>query len=72
MFFLLDYPDLVIMPPSALATITDLELESPWTFELRTTGRRERRRTHAGVVEFIAEEGIVYLPGWVCRRRVHC
>ncbi|WFD31102.1 ubiquitin fusion degradation protein [Malassezia sp. CBS 17886] len=35
----------------------DLELESPWTFTLRTSGRAEQRHTHAGVVEFIADEG---------------
>lgn len=61
------YGGKIIMPPSALATITDLELESPWTFTLRSTGRRERKTTHGGVVEFIAEEGIVYLPAWMMR-----
>lgn len=45
----------------------DLELESPWTFTLRSTGRREHKTTHGGVVEFIAEEGNVYLPGWMMR-----
>lgn len=33
------------------------------TFEL--SNRSVDRKTHAGVLEFIAEEGRVYLPGWV-------
>ena len=27
----------------------------------------KERQTHAGVLEFIAEEGKVYLPGWMMR-----
>ncbi|WFD20508.1 ubiquitin fusion degradation protein [Malassezia caprae] len=61
------YGGKVIMPPSALATITDLELESPWTFVLRGVGHARTQRTHAGVVEFIADEGRVYLPSWMMR-----
>ncbi|KOS13742.1 hypothetical protein Malapachy_1713 [Malassezia pachydermatis] len=61
------YGGKIIMPPSALATITDLELESPWTFVLRGTGRSHTHRTHAGVIEFIADEGKVYLPSWMMR-----
>lgn len=64
------YGGKVIMPPSALSTITDLELESPWTFAFRGTGRSRSQRTHAGVVEFIAEEGKIYLPSWVSYRIV--
>lgn len=33
-------------------------------FEL-INGAKERF-THAGVLEFIAEEGKIYLPFWVC------
>ncbi|WFC97342.1 ubiquitin fusion degradation protein [Malassezia yamatoensis] len=61
------YGGKIIMPPSALATITELELESPWTFTLRSTGSGQHKTTHGGVVEFIAEEGIVYLPAWMMR-----
>lgn len=52
------------MPPSALARLTDLEIESPWTFEL-SAARNPSNKTHAGVLEFIAEEGNVHLPAWV-------
>ncbi|PKI82329.1 Ufd1p [Malassezia vespertilionis] len=61
------YGGKIIMPPSALATITDLELESPWTFVLRNRNTAHPLHTHAGVVEFIAEEGVVYLPSWIMR-----
>lgn len=43
----------------------NLEIESPWLFELRTTGTSDQKRTHAGVLEFIADEGNVHLPAWV-------
>lgn len=29
----------------------------------------EKKHSHAGVLEFIAEEGRVYLPQWVSRER---
>lgn len=43
-----------------------MELESPWTFQLRNP-KSAALETHAGVLEFIAEEGVVYLPPWVRR-----
>lgn len=48
-----------------------MELESPWTFVLRGVGHARTQRTHAGVVEFIADEGKVYLPSWVRVRFSH-
>ncbi|KAK2751333.1 ubiquitin fusion degradation protein [Onygenales sp. PD_40] len=53
----------VIMPPSALDKLTRLHITYPMLFELHN-GARERM-THAGVLEFIAEEGRIYLPFWV-------
>lgn len=61
------YGGKIIMPPSALAHLTNLEIESPWFFELRSAGVSEVRRTHAGVLEFIADEGNVHLPAWMMR-----
>ncbi|SOV09433.1 related to UFD1 - ubiquitin fusion degradation protein [Ustilago sp. UG-2017a] len=61
------YGGKIIMPPSALAHLTNLEIESPWFFELRSAGASEVRRTHAGVLEFIADEGNVHLPAWMMR-----
>jgi outer membrane receptor for monomeric catechols len=51
------------MPPSALEKLTRLEIAYPMLFEL--INGRQQKVTHAGVLEFIAEEGRVYLPYWV-------
>ncbi|EPQ30421.1 uncharacterized protein PFL1_01947 [Pseudozyma flocculosa PF-1] len=61
------YGGKIIMPPSALAHLTNLEIESPWLFKLRSTGAAEVKTTHAGVLEFIADEGNVHLPAWMMR-----
>lgn len=54
----------VIMPPSALDKLTRLHITYPMLFELHNGAKA--RMTHAGVLEFIAEEGKIYLPFWVC------
>jgi ubiquitin fusion degradation protein 1 len=54
------------MPPSALANLTALDLPSPWMFQLRNPAN-SAASTHAGVLEFIAEEGIVHLPYWMMK-----
>ncbi|KAH8691135.1 putative ubiquitin fusion degradation protein Ufd1 [Talaromyces proteolyticus] len=53
----------VIMPPSALDKLTRLHITYPMLFELHN-GAKEKM-THAGVLEFIAEEGKIYLPFWL-------
>lgn len=53
----------VIMPPSALDKLTRLHITYPMLFEL--INGKEEKMTHAGVLEFIAEEGKIYLPYWV-------
>ena len=54
------------MPQSALANLTNLDLESPWMFQLRNPAN-PAATTHGGVLEFIAEEGVVHLPYWMMR-----
>jgi ubiquitin fusion degradation protein 1 len=54
------------MPPSALANLTNLDLEDPWMFQLRNPSN-PAASTHAGVLEFIAEEGVVHLPYWMMK-----
>ena len=54
------------MPPSALANLTNMELESPWMFKLRNPAN-SAASTFAGVLEFIADEGCVHLPHWMMR-----
>ncbi|PFH54271.1 hypothetical protein AMATHDRAFT_544 [Amanita thiersii Skay4041] len=58
------YGGKIIMPPSALASLTNLDLQSPWMFQLRNPSNAAAS-THAGVLEFIAEEGCVHLPHWM-------
>ncbi|KAL2853037.1 ubiquitin fusion degradation protein UFD1-domain-containing protein [Aspergillus pseudodeflectus] len=53
----------VIMPPSALDKLTRLHITYPMLFELHN-GAKEKM-SHAGVLEFIAEEGKIYLPFWL-------
>ena len=53
----------VFMPPSALDKLTRLHITYPMLFEL-INGAKDTM-THAGVLEFIAEEGKIYLPFWV-------
>jgi len=62
----ISYIALVIMPPSALANLTNLDLQSPWMFQLRNPSN-PAASTHAGVLEFIAEEGVVHLPYWMMK-----
>ncbi|KAH8106828.1 UFD1-domain-containing protein [Cristinia sonorae] len=60
------YGGKVIMPPSALANLTNLEIAGPWCFQLRNP-LNPAASTHAGVLEFIAPEGQVYLPYWMMK-----
>lgn len=53
----------IIMPPSALEQLTRLSVEYPMIFKL--TNKKTRRQTHSGVLEFVADEGKVYLPHWM-------
>ena len=53
----------LMMPPSALDKLTRLHITYPMLFEL--TNGAKGRMTHAGVLEFIAEEGKIYLPYWM-------
>jgi ubiquitin fusion degradation protein 1 len=71
----------VIMPPSALAKLSELtdvqisdhvadrtaglDIDGPWTFHLRNPRNPAAYNTYAGVLEFVASEGVVHLPAWV-------
>lgn len=54
------------MPQSALANLTALDLQQPWMFQLRNPSN-PAASTHAGVLEFIADEGCVHLPYWMMK-----
>lgn len=53
----------IVLPPSALNKLTMLHITYPMLFELDS--EETGLKTHAGVLEFIAEEGRVYLPQWM-------
>ena len=51
------------MPPSALDQLTRLNIQYPMLFKL--TNRDNQKTTHCGVLEFIADEGKIYIPYWM-------
>ncbi|KAG8622999.1 hypothetical protein KVT40_007975 [Elsinoe batatas] len=53
----------IFLPASALDKLTTLHITYPMLFEL--TNGAKSKRTHSGVLEFIAEEGRCYLPHWL-------
>ncbi|KAF5874265.1 putative ubiquitin fusion degradation protein ufd1 protein [Botrytis fragariae] len=62
----LNYGGKIIMPPSALEKLTRLHITYPMLFELINSRHPDGPKlTHAGVLEFIADEGKVYLPHWM-------
>ncbi|KAF7841063.1 ubiquitin fusion degradation protein 1-like protein isoform X1 [Senna tora] len=67
--------DKIIMPPSALHHLekaknikSSLHVSYPMLFELRNDAAE--RVSHCGVLEFIAEEGIIYMPYWMMESMV--
>ncbi|KAL6651246.1 hypothetical protein ACP70R_010171 [Stipagrostis hirtigluma subsp. patula] len=59
----LESGDKVIMPPSALDRLASLHIEYPMLFELHNDATQ--RISHCGVLEFVAEEGMVIMPYWM-------
>ncbi|MCO5599724.1 hypothetical protein L7F22_053829 [Adiantum nelumboides] len=59
----LENGDKVIMPPSALDRLASLRIDYPMLFELHNP--QTNRTSHCGVLEFIAEEGMIYMPYWM-------
>ncbi|KAK7385180.1 hypothetical protein VNO78_30892 [Psophocarpus tetragonolobus] len=53
----------IIMPDSALNLLAYCEIEYPMLFELRKPSAE--RVTHCGVLEFTADEGMIYMPQWM-------
>ena len=53
----------IFLPPSALNRLSMLNIRYPMLFRL--TSNESGKVTHGGVLEFIAEEGRVYLPQWM-------
>ncbi|CAB3365341.1 Hypothetical predicted protein [Cloeon dipterum] len=55
----------IIMPPSALEQLTRQRVVYPMLFKLKSDSTK--RETHCGVLEFVADEGKIYLPNWMMR-----
>jgi hypothetical protein len=54
----------ILLPASALDTLVRMNIEYPMLFSLTNPSKPEAA-THAGVLEFVAEEGRCYVPAWV-------
>ncbi|KAG0595198.1 hypothetical protein M758_UG148300 [Ceratodon purpureus] len=51
------------MPPSALDRLASLRVDYPMLFEVHNPSNL--RTSHCGVLEFVAEEGMIYMPYWM-------
>lgn len=54
--------DKILLPASALDTLTRLNIQYPMTFEITAPNGG---KTHCSVLEFTAPEGTAYLPYWM-------
>ncbi|EDV22606.1 uncharacterized protein TRIADDRAFT_28674, partial [Trichoplax adhaerens] len=61
----LDNGGKIILPPSALDILTRLNIVYPMLFKI--TNKQSDRSTHCGVLEFVADEGKMYIPYWMMR-----
>merc|ERR1712159_346909 len=55
--------DKILLPPSALHTLAQLHIEYPMLFEL--IPHNGGKRLHCGVLEFVADEGQMFIPFWM-------
>lgn len=65
----LNYGSKILLPPSALDKVSKLHVQ--WPIMLELINGAQQKHTHAGVLEFVAEEGRAYIPQWV-RDRLAC
>lgn len=61
----MNYGGKIVMPPSVLEAMMNDESTSSNPLVFSLIHPSTNRQTHAGVIEFIAEEGRIYLPEWV-------
>ncbi|CAN8103857.1 unnamed protein product [Discula destructiva] len=59
----LNYGSKILLPASALDKVSKLHVQWPLLMEM--INGEKGRHTHAGVLEFVAEEGRAYLPQWM-------
>ncbi|ROT43551.1 ubiquitin fusion degradation protein [Sodiomyces alkalinus F11] len=58
----LNYGSKIFLPPSALDKVSKLHVQWPLLMEI--INGEKGKHSHAGVLEFVAEEGKAYLPHW--------
>ncbi|KAI6187230.1 hypothetical protein M3Y98_00220200 [Aphelenchoides besseyi] len=61
----LNYGGKILLPNSVLDSLIRLNIQYPMLFKLTSLDPAFQRITHAGVLEFLAEEGKAYLPSWM-------
>ncbi|KAL7963595.1 UFD1 domain-containing protein [Trichoderma compactum] len=59
----LNFGSKIILPPSALDKVSKLHVQWPLLMEM--INGEKGKHSHAGVLEFIAEEGRAYIPQWM-------
>lgn len=59
----LNYGSKIFLPPSALDKVSKLHVQ--WPIMLELINGDKGTHTHAGVLEFVAEEGRAYIPQWM-------
>ncbi|KAI1710575.1 ubiquitin fusion degradation protein UFD1 domain-containing protein [Ditylenchus destructor] len=64
----MNYGGNVLLPNSALDQLTRLNVQYPLLFRIQNPDPNHQRVTHAGVLEFMAEEGKCYMPTWMMQQ----
>ncbi|KAK3903365.1 hypothetical protein C8A05DRAFT_43390 [Staphylotrichum tortipilum] len=59
----LNFGSKILLPPSALDKVSRLHVQ--WPIMLELINGATSKHTHAGVLEFVAEEGRAYIPQWM-------
>ncbi|KAL5612139.1 hypothetical protein BROUX41_000317 [Berkeleyomyces rouxiae] len=59
----LNYGSKIFLPPSALDKVSRLHVQ--WPLQMEIVNGQKGSHTHAGVLEFVAEEGRAYIPQWM-------
>lgn len=54
---------LIVFNPNLFCLTASLHIEYPMLFKVEN--RAASRHTHCGVLEFVADEGVAYMPYWV-------
>ena len=59
----IDKGNKIILPGSALELLARLNVSYPMMFQIYNA--RDERKSHCGVLEFVADEGMCYMPYWM-------